>query len=81
MNKKQSSDGLSRIASEILKNANSSAIAKSLAGSVLSQSHTNHQTSEEMESIASKVLQSNKYSESTKTLAGSVLSQSNGKNK
>jgi hypothetical protein len=78
MNKKQSSDTLSQIASETLRNINASATAKSLAGSVLSQSHTNRQTSETMESVASKVLQSNKYSESTKTLAASVLSQSNG---
>lgn len=78
MNKKQSSNGLSKIASETLKNTNTSAVAKSLAGSVLSQSHTNNQTSEQMESVASKVLQSNKYSELTKTLAASVLSQSNG---
>ena len=79
MCKKQSSDGLSKIASETLKNANASDISKSLAGSVLSQSHTNNQTSGNMESVASKVLQSNKYSELTKSLAASVLSQSNGK--
>ncbi|WP_312172267.1 hypothetical protein [Chryseobacterium sp.] len=78
MNKKQSSNSLSKIASETLRNANASSAAKSLAGSVLSQSHTANQTSKEMEGFASMVLQSNKYSELTKSLAGSVLSQSNG---
>lgn len=79
MNKKQSSIDLSKVASETLRDQNASQIAKSLAGSVLSQYHTNNQTSEGMESIASKALQSNKYSDLTKTLAGSVLSQSNSK--
>ena len=77
MNKKASSSAVSKIASQTLKDPNASQISKSLAGSVLSQSHTNNQTSNKMESIASKALQRNKYNDTTKTLAGSVLSQSN----
>ncbi|RDI13210.1 hypothetical protein [Flavobacterium sp. AG291] len=79
MSAKKSSPPVTKIASSVLKDPNSSHIAKQLAGSVLSQANTNNQTSEQMERIASKALQSDKYSETTKTLAGSVLSQSNGK--
>lgn len=76
-NTKQSSHELAALASKTLKDDNSSDIAKKLAASVLSQSHTGKQTGAELEDIASKVLQSDKYSDDTKTLAGSVLSQSN----
>ena len=78
-NKKQSSKEVSSLAARVLLNANSSEIAKELAGSVLAQSRTTKQTGAEMEDIASKVLKSDKYSDETKTLAGSVLSQSNKK--
>jgi high-affinity Fe2+/Pb2+ permease len=76
-NKKSSSDKITKLAAETLNDQNSSDIAKSLAGSVLSQSGTDKETSGEMEDKASKVLQSEKYSENTKSLAASVLSQSN----
>jgi PBP1b-binding outer membrane lipoprotein LpoB len=79
MNSKKSSSSVTKIASEVLRNPNSSQISKSLAGSVLSQANSSNQTSNQMESIASKALQSEKYNDTTKTLAGSVLSQSNGK--
>ncbi|MET3125479.1 hypothetical protein ABID42_000567 [Arcicella rosea] len=76
-NTKSTSSSIASKASEILTNPNSSAIAKSLAGSALSQANTGNQTGAKMESTASKVLQSEKYSEITKELAASVLSQSN----
>ncbi|MBP4141988.1 hypothetical protein J3S90_09250 [Flavobacterium sp. P4023] len=79
MNSKKSSQSVTKIASEVLRDPSSSQISKSLAGSVLSQANTQNQTSDQMERIASKALQSDKYNETTKTLAGSVLSQSNGK--
>lgn len=73
---KVSSTEMTKKAAETLRDPNASDIAKSLAGSVLSQSGTKKETSAEMEDKASKVLQSPKYSEETKSLAGSVLSQS-----
>jgi len=76
-NKKQSSNELGSMASEILQDPNSSEIAKKLAASTLSQTNSSKQTGSEMETIASDVLKSNKYSDITKALAGSVLSQSN----
>lgn len=76
-NSKQSSPRSAKLASETLRDPRSSAIAKELAGSVLSQAGSHKQTSAEMEAKASKVLQSEKYSDDTKALAGSVLSQSN----
>lgn len=76
-NSKQTSNKVSSLASEVLRNPKSSDIQKELAGSALSQTHSSKQTGSEMESKASKVLQSDKYSDTTKTLAASVLSQSN----
>ena len=77
MNKKQSSPQMASTASQVLRDKNSSAIQRELAGSVLSQSNSNKQTSAQMETTASNVLTSNKYNEQTKGLAASVLSQSN----
>ena len=79
MNKKTSSKKSAKLASETLRNSNSSATAKKLAGSVLSQVNGKNQTGAKMEDIASSVLKSNKYNSDTKSLAGSVLSQSNKK--
>jgi len=76
-NSKHTSQKVSSLASEVLRNPSSSTIQKELAGSALSQSHSNKQTGASLESKASKVLQSDKYSDTTKTLAASVLSQSN----
>ncbi|AZA80425.1 hypothetical protein C1637_22440 [Chryseobacterium lactis] len=78
-NTKQSSEEVAHLASTVLTDHNSSATAKKLAGSVLSQTNSDNQTGKEMETLASSVLQSSKYSEQTKTLAASVLSQSNKK--
>lgn len=77
MNTKQSSANAATLASETLRDPNASAIAKSLAASVLSQSSSTKETGKVMEAKASQVLQSEKYSDTTKSLAGSVLSQSN----
>jgi hypothetical protein len=76
MNTKKSSPSVTKIASEVLRDPNSSQISRSLAGSVLSQANTNHQTSDQMESRASRALQNERSSDTTRTLAGSVLSQS-----
>lgn len=72
---KHSSSELASLASEILRDPNSSQIQKTLAGSVLSQTRTEKITSSELESKAAKVLQSNHYANTTQSLAGSVLSQ------
>lgn len=76
-NTKQTSEKLAEIAAKTLTDDNASAIAKTLAGSVLSQANTNNQTGKEMETKASEVLKSKKYNAKTKKLAASVLSQSN----
>lgn len=81
MSSKKSSPAITKIASDVLRDPNSSQISKKLAGSVLSQANSTNQTGSEMEQVASKVLTSEKYSDTTKTLAGSVLSQSNGESK
>jgi hypothetical protein len=76
-NTKQSSPVISSLASDVLRNQNASATAKSLAGSVIAQANTGKQTGADMEGLASKVLHSDKYSDDTKSLAASVLSQCN----
>lgn len=78
-NKKQSSSTLASLASSILTDTDSSQIQKTLAGSVLSQASSSHQTGAEMEGIASAVMRSDKYNDTTKSLAASLLSQSNKK--
>lgn len=77
MNNKQTSEGLAQLAARTLNDDNASKVAKRLAGSALSQTHTGNQTSSDMEGLASSVLKSTKYSDDTKSLAASVLSQSN----
>lgn len=78
-NKKQSSNEIAKLAAGVLRDSRSSQIAKSLAGSVVSQTHTKKQTGAELEDRASRVLRSSKFSDETKSLAGSVLSQANKK--
>ncbi|KND55170.1 hypothetical protein BPUN_3123 [Candidatus Paraburkholderia kirkii] len=68
---------MAHLAAETLRDPKASGIARSLAASAPSQSHTRKQTSAEMEHKASEVLHSPKYSKETKTLAASVLAQSN----
>lgn len=79
MNKKVTSPSIASTAAKILRDENSSNIAKKLAGSALSQANKIHETGKEMEKIASDVLKSDKYSDTTKSLAGSVVSQSDKK--
>lgn len=78
-NTKQSGTNTTHLASEILRNPNSSNIQKKLGGSVLSQHGTNKITGTEMEDLASKVLNSPKYNQDTKSLAASLVSQSDKK--
>lgn len=75
MANKHGSSELGSLASEVLRDPDSSKIQKQLAGSVLTQTNTDKVTSGELESQASKVLTSDHYAEKTKSLAGSVLSQ------
>lgn len=81
MNKKSTSPGVASLAARTLADENASAIARRLAGSVLSQTGTANQTGADMETTASNVLSSPKYSDDTKTLAASVLAQSNNERK
>ena len=77
INKKATSPQVATKASDILRNPNSSATAKSLAGSALSQVQRTHQTGKEIEAKASAVLKSEKYNDLNKTIAGTLVSQSN----
>lgn len=63
-------------ASRVLSNSSASAIQRSLAASVLSQTGNSKVTGKTMETKASAALQSAKSSVVTKTLAASALSQS-----
>ena len=76
-NTKKTSADVAKQASETLRDSSASAIAKSLAASVLAQASTGKQTGAEMEAKASHALKSEKYSDATKTLAASLVSQSN----
>jgi endonuclease III len=76
-NTKQTSGRVASLASETLRNGNTSQTAKTLAASALSQRSTSRQTGSTTEDLASKVLASAKYAEETKILAASVLAQSN----
>ena len=76
-NPKQPSPEVTHLAAKTLADSNASRIARSLAASVLAQTHTTKQTGPVLEDVASKVLQSPKYSADTKTLAASVLAQAN----
>lgn len=76
-NAKKTSPTLASQAAATLRDHGASNIAKSLAGSVLSQAQGSNQTGKGMESTASKVLSSSKYSDQTKAFAASVVSQSN----
>ena len=76
-NKKTTSQKVAHIAAQILDNKNSSAIAKKLAGSAMSQREMSKQTGAKMEKIASAALQDGRLAKDTKTVAASVLSQAN----
>jgi len=75
-NNKKTSATVATKAAKVLNDPNSSATAKKLAGSALSQVNKTNQTGSTLEDLASKVLNSSKYNSDTKQLAGSILSQS-----
>ncbi|HMM67307.1 MAG TPA: hypothetical protein PKC03_10225 [Dokdonella sp.] len=66
---------VTKTASAVLRDSSASKTAKSLAGSALSQAHTNKQSSATTAHTASKALNDGRSSKSTKSLAGSVLTQ------
>jgi hypothetical protein len=76
-NPKQTSKPVAKLAAQVLHDPKSSATAKTLAGSAISQSHTAKQTGAQVEHLAGQVLKSDKYSKDTKTLAASVVAQAN----
>jgi hypothetical protein len=76
-NKKTTSPSIASLAAKVLADDQSSATAKKLAGSALSQVNKGNQTGSTMEDLAAKVLSSEKYSDETHKLAATVLSQSN----
>lgn len=76
MNKKNTSPKVAHLAAETLNSNNSSATAKTLAGSALSQVQKGFQPSSAIQTLAGNVLESSKYSKETKSLAASILSQS-----
>ena len=78
-NTKTSSPKLASTASRTLSSNSASPLQKSLAASVLAQSHTAKQTGKAMETKASQALQIKATSPATKTLAASVVAQSNKK--
>ncbi len=81
MNKKQTSNDIASLASQVLRDRGASKIAKSLAASAISQTNTMKQTGAKMETKASNVLKSGKYNKTTQSLAASILSQSNKERK
>jgi hypothetical protein len=77
MNNKVTGKKVAELASQVLRDKNSSDIQRSFAGSALSQRNTQNQTGAKMEDKASQALTSEKYNDITKILAASILSQSN----
>jgi hypothetical protein len=67
---------IAKIAARILDNPASSAVAKTVAASALTQSKAaGERTSAKIASEASRILQDERFSDDAKTLAASVLSQ------
>lgn len=66
---------VTKTASAVLRDSGASKTAKSLAGSALSQAHTNKVSSKATAHTAAKALNDGRSSKSTKSLAGSVLTQ------
>lgn len=62
-------------ASAVLRSGGASGVAKTLAGSALSQASSAKTTSSKVAGVASKTLDSPRASATSKTLAGSVLTQ------
>jgi len=76
VNTKQTSKPVATLASHTLHDPKAAVTAKTLAGSAVSQAHSQNQTSAKVEHLAGQVLKSDKYSKDTKTLAASVVAQS-----
>lgn len=74
-NDKVTSERVSKIAAEVLRNPRASAIQKSLAASALSQRDASKQTGPKAEDLAHKVMRGKRYAALTRTLAASVLAQ------
>lgn len=74
--KKGTGGKIAKIAARVLDNPASSAAAKKVAASALTQSKAPaERTSARVASEASRILQDNRFSDDAKTLAASVLSQ------
>lgn len=74
--KKGTGGKIAKIASRVLDNPASSAAAKKVAASALTQSKApGERTSAKVAAEASRILQDNRFSDDAKTLAASVLSQ------
>lgn len=76
-NTKHTSARVASRAAEVLRDPSTSATAKRLAGSALSQRGTPRQTGADLEDLAARVLRDERYAAQTKELAASVLAQSN----
>lgn len=76
MSTKKTSSTVASHAARALTDNSTSAIAKTLAASALSQVNPAHRTGASTEDLAARVLASDKYSKQTKEFAASVLSQS-----
>ena len=75
MSTEKTSPRIARTASQVLRTPGASPTAKSLAGSVLSQTRSPKETSAPLATMAAKVLDDGRSSKSTQSLAGSVLTQ------
>lgn len=76
-NTKKTSQKIAALASETLRDPNTSKTARSLAASALAQANTDKQPSAEMERLASRTMQDGRVNDNTQALAASVLSQAN----
>ncbi|WP_374401743.1 hypothetical protein [Niveibacterium sp.] len=75
-NSKRTSAPEAAKAAQVLRDPQSSAVQRQIAGSVLSQRATGRVTGPEVEHKAGRVLESNHYNSTTRSLAGSAVSQS-----
>lgn len=71
----KTSDCVATKASNILRSPDASKVAKSIAGSALSQGGTSKSTSPKVASVAARALDDGRTGKLTKAVAGSVLTQ------
>ena len=76
MSHKSTSSKIATTASKALQDGRTSAATKSIAASVLSQTHDKSRTSPQIVSLASNILGNTQSSKTAKSLAASALSQS-----